>query len=244
MPSGRISTRASRVSEKENVLSTSDNRPHKLARPRQTWTAPNTASNPSTRTPHRASKDLALARLLAPSDLDSSYEREKTPPVNKRCFTAPRPSQRTPRMTIDLHSPLRRLRSLSIHTSADTPLNKRATVLTESARRNEGGKRRIREDNIDSDYGAETSTDVSESSDEDDSVTESEVSSLSDELSDSSSSVEWLRCRRRRPQVKCTPSTTPSSAKRTPRSATVSLLLNRYVFISLLTLSNLLLRWG
>ncbi|CAH8622636.1 unnamed protein product [Dicrocoelium dendriticum] len=76
------------------------------------------------------------------------------------------------------------------------------------------------EDDIDSDYGAETSIDVSESSDEDDSVTESEISSLSDEPSDSSSSVEWLRCRRRRPQVKCTPSTTPSSAKRTPRSAT------------------------
>lgn len=222
MPSGRFSTRANRASEKENVLSTVSNKTHKTAKPRQTWTAPSVPQSPSSRTPHRACKDLALARLLTPVDLDSSYECEITPPVNKHCFTAPRSSQLNQNKAKDLHSPLRRLRALSIDTSAKFPSHRSASGPTESTCLTNGGKRRIGDDDTDSDYGAETGTDVSLSSDEDESTTDSEVSSLSDEPSDSSSSVEWMHRPRRRPKVKCITSVKLASAKLTPRSATCS----------------------
>ncbi|KAF6768311.1 hypothetical protein AHF37_08706 [Paragonimus kellicotti] len=190
-----------------------------LNRSRQTWTAPVISSKLSPRTPRRACKDLALARLLAPIDLDLSDECYfKSPVVRKRTnnlSTAKRNTCRSVLTPSKLDSPVRRLRSLSISIKTKLDVSSSAHKRTMSACRSKATNSSSPEDQQ-SDYHMESSTSSSLS------VTTSDPDESScSESSDSESSASWTRRRYPRGRsVKWTPRSPKTPAIRPKTSST------------------------
>ncbi|KAF7257816.1 hypothetical protein EG68_05063 [Paragonimus skrjabini miyazakii] len=198
-----------------------ENNPVKcLDHTRQTWTAPVISNKISPRTPRRACKDLALARLLAPIDLDLSDECHiKSPVLHKRSNNLPTAKRNTCRSVLTpskLDSPVRRLRSLSISMKTKLDVRSSAHKKTMSACRSKATNASSPEDQQNDDH-MESSTSSSLS------VTTSDPDDSScSESSDCDSPASCIRKRRPRGRsVKWTPRSPKTPAVR-PKSSLAS----------------------